>query len=470
MTAEEYLGALRRHVVAIVVLGLLGAAVAFGYAQYVPKQYQSRATVMIVASRGDNSAELVQGSNYVENLVQTYAILTTSSRVLNPVIDELALATTPGRLASVVTVETPLNTVVLQITVQDTVPERAQQIATAVAAQLSEAVADVSPVGSNGRPAVRVETIATPRLPSAPFAPNIRRVTGLGLVGGLGVGVVYALLRRRLGGRISGQDDIQAVTEVPLLGEVSSLDAADGGVNALLQRPHARFSETLRQTAASLKFVEVAQKRRCVMITSASAGEGKSTFSLGLALTLAQFGHSVLYIEADLRRGSAAFYTQLEEGPGLTNVVGGEVLLDKAVRTWGDPRLFVLLGGDTVPNPGLVLSSRRMQQMLQTAKKQYDYVILDTAPVLPVSDALWLSPWVDETIVVVRYNSTTRASLGRTMESLRRTKSPVVGLVLNAKPTETRSAYYYAARSDASDDGTSQVVRTLRRLTPSLRR
>ena len=329
---------------------------------------------------------------------------------------------------------------------------------------------------------MRIETIATPRLPSAPIAPNVRRLTALGLAGGMAVGVVYALLRRRLGGRISSQEDVQVVTEVPLLGEIAASDFADGEVHMLLQKPHARFGETLRQTAASLKFVEVGLEQRCIMVTSASAGEGKSTVSLGLALTLAQFGNSVLYVETDLRRGSAAFYTQLEAGPGLTDVVVGDAKLEEAVRSWADPRLFVLLGGEAVPNPSLLLSSRRLHQVIQTAKTQYDYVILDTAPVLPVSDALWLSPVVDETIVVVRYNTTTRAALGRTMDSLRRIKSPVVGVVLNAKPAESRSAYYYAAESDARSEHRtrrsrrparrrpSQVVRTLRQLTPSLRR
>ena len=329
---------------------------------------------------------------------------------------------------------------------------------------------------------MRIETIATPRLPSAPIAPNVRRLTALGLAGGMAVGVVYALLRRRLGGRISSQEDVQVVTEVPLLGEIAASDFADGEVHMLLQKPHARFSETLRQTAASLKFVEVGLEQRCIMVTSASAGEGKSTVSLGLALTLAQFGNSVLYVETDLRRGSAAFYTQLEAGPGLTDVVVGDAKLEEAVRSWADPRLFVLLGGEAVPNPSLMLSSRRLHQVIQTAKTQYDYVILDTAPILPVSDALWLSPVVDETIVVVRYNTTTRAALGRTMDSLRRIKSPVVGVVLNAKPAESRSAYYYAAESDARSEHRtrrfrrparrrpSQVVRTLRQLTPSLRR
>jgi capsular exopolysaccharide synthesis family protein len=144
----------------------------------------------------------------------------------------------------------------------------------------------------------------------------------------------------------------------------------------------------MRQVSASLKFVDVDKNRRVILVTSCSAQEGKSSVGLGLALTLAEGGRSVLFIEADLRRPSTARYTQLEGSVGLTTVLIGDIELEEAVQQWGRPGLDILTAGAQPPNPGQLLSSGELHRVVDEAREKYDYVILDTAPVLSVSDAL----------------------------------------------------------------------------------
>jgi len=178
------------------------------------------------------------------------------------------------------------------------------------------------------------------------------------------------------------------------------------------------------------------------MVTSASSGEGKTSVSLTLALTLAEIGHSVLYMEADLRRPSASGYTQLEGSVGLTTVLIGETSLPTAVQPWGNPRLSVLTSGALPPNPGQLLASGQLRAVIEEARREYEYVIVDTAPVLSVSDALWLSSSVDGALFVARANRTRREQLQSALAALESTRTPLLGIVLNGAKADAKNPYY----------------------------
>ena len=442
MTLHDYAMALRKHWLIIIVLAVLGGGAAFAYSQVLPEQYRSESSVVVIPVRGDNTTELVQGSNYVQNLVQTYTVLATSPVVLNAVIQDLGLDETANRLARRVTAEAPLNTVIINISVTDSSPKGAQRTANAIASELAKTVGRLSPQGTDDQPAVRVETIAPAPLVSIPIAPNTRLNMALGALGGLAVGVAYALVRRRFGSRMQSAADVMDVTNLPVLGEVFS--TADGRSVAANVRsnPDGRVAESLRQVAAGFKFVDVDGDRKVLMVTSGSPGEGKSSVSLSLALTLAEAGHSVLYLEADLRRASAESFTQLEGSVGLTTVLVGDTTLAEAAQKWGIEGLHVLTSGTLPPNPGQLLSSGRLSDVIGEARESYDFVIVDTAPVLSVSDTLWLSPIVDGVLLVIRMNKTKRDELRKSIAALESTRVAILGAVLNDAKPDSKSPYY----------------------------
>lgn len=442
MTLHDYLTALRKHWIVVVLLAAIGAAAGFGYSQFLPDQYRAQASVIVIPVRGDNTSELVQGSNYVQNLVQTYTVLATSPAVLDPVIEELEIDETPTRLANRVDVSAPLNTVVIEIGVTDATPDGAQSTADAIAAELAVAVGEFSPTGSDDRPAVRIDTIAPAQLPRNPVAPNTRMNTVIGGAVGLACGVVTALLLRRFGSRLTSRTDIAEATEQPLLGEVLEAPGGRELASTILARPDSRVAESLRQLAASLKFLEVDDQRRVILMTSAASSEGKSSVSLALALTLAEVGHRVLYLEADLRRPTAARYTQLEGSVGLTTVLIGDSTLEDAVQEWGHPNLRVLTSGVLPPNPGELVASGQLHAIIRQAREDYEYVIVDTAPVLSVSDALWLAPEVDSVLFVVRAGATKRESLQSALTALGSTHQSHLGIVLNGVRKSDKSPYY----------------------------
>lgn len=430
MTLHEYATALLKHWLVIVVLALLGAAAGYGLSQLMDERYRAETTVMIIPSRGDSTTELVQGSNYVQSLVETYAVLARSPVVLEPVIGDLELDETAARLANRMDVNAPLDTVVIEIGVADASGAGAAEVANAIAAEFATAVAESSPDGPDGAPAVRVSVIAPARAPLTAFAPNTRLNTVIGGGAGLAIGVLAALALRRFGSRVTDVEDLQDTTDTPVLGAIGRA-TGEGVVAAIREHPNGRVAESVRQTAAALKFVDMDAEHRVLIVSSADAGEGKSSTSLGLALTLAEVGGRVLLIEADLRRPTVAALTGIEGAVGLTTVLVGDASLEDAAQVWGNERLHVLPSGPKPPNPGQLLTSAQLRGLLDVARGSYEYVIIDSPPVLAVSDAMWLAPGADATILVARAERSRRDRLLRAVAAMNGTPAPVLGIVLN---------------------------------------
>lgn len=442
MTLREYVTAVLRHWVVVAVCAVLGALAGFGYARSEPKVYQSSASVMVVPEQGENAAELVQGSNYVQNLVASYAVLAQSPYVLEPVIEDLGLDTTPARLARSVSVNTPLNTVVIEIAVSDTSPDRAREIADGISDQLALAVPELSPQLADRSSAVRITTIAPARQPVNPIAPNTRMLMMVGLAAGLAVGVTYAVLRELLARRVVSSSSIQSMLGVPFLGEVVKVPSRTSLPAVVAAGPGSRPSESVRTLVANVRFADVDHGRRVLMVSSGDAGEGKSSIAISLALSLAEDGSSVLLVDADLRRPSIARVTGLEGSVGLTNLLVGDVAQEDIVLPWTRPNLFVLPSGVLPANPGVLLSSERLVAVIGDLRKHYDYVVIDTAPILPLSDPLWLSRAVDGVLVVARARKTRISRLRQTVDKFERGEADVIGIVLNDVKPRGRSAYY----------------------------
>ncbi|MBF4562785.1 polysaccharide biosynthesis tyrosine autokinase [Microbacterium sp. VKM Ac-2870] len=441
MTLRDYVVSLRKNWIVIVALAVLGAIGGYAYGQTQPDLYRSQSSVMVIPARGDNTSELVQGSNYVQNLVQTYAVVATSPTVLDPVIRSLGLNTSAQALASTISVESPLNTVVLNISVVARDAVTAQQIADAVATELSNEVQDLSPQNADNKPAVRVQTITPAKVAASPFAPNVRLFVLVGAGIGLAIGILYAVLRRLLATRLVSRADVTALTETPLLGEVYQAGTGVSLAAAVRSAPRSSVTESVRNIVANLRFANLNGVAQVILVTSATSGEGKSSVSVAMSEILAEQGARVLLIDADLRRASIAELTGLEGAVGLTTALLGDVSVADSVQEW-QPHLDVLTSGALPPNPVQLLTSAQLRSLLVWAREHYDYVIIDSAPVLAVSDPLWLAPNADGIVVVARSRMTKRDALARTLSTLEATRESILGIVLNGAKTTDLGPYY----------------------------
>lgn len=445
MTLREYFLSLRKNWLVIVALTVIGALAGYAYAQLQPEIFRSEATVIVIPARGDNTSELVQGSNYVQNLVQTYAVVATSPTVLNPVIEDLGLDTSPSALAATITVQSPLNTVVLEIAVVSRDPQLASNVADAVAKELASAVRELSPQNADDQPAVRMETISPSKVPQFPISPNVRLLTIIGAVAGLLAGIVFALLRRLLATRLTNPADISSLTDTPILGTVSQTASGKSLPAVILADATGSAAESVRSIVANLRFANVDGETKVLLITSGMSGEGKSSIGVSIAQIMAEQGAKVLLVDADLRRASVASYTQLEGSVGLTTVLLGDVTIGEAIQPWGNEGLDILTSGGLPPNPGQLLTSDHLREFVQAVRSTYDYVIFDTAPVLAVSDPLLLAPEVDGIVLVARSRATKRDMLLRTIAALESTRVPILGVVLNGVKRVKNSSPYYRA-------------------------
>lgn len=442
MNIHDYIGAIRKNWLVIAVLALVGAGAGYGYAQTMPDMYRSTASAYASTVVGDTTSELVQGSTYVQGLVQSYTNMATTPIVLDPVIEKLKLDVSAKELARSVTADTPLNTVIIEITVVSADPTEARRIASAVTRSLAETVAEISTRGDAANSPVALTIISPATAPVAPFSPDTRMIVAIGGAIGLVLGLAWAVLRELIDTRIRTQKDIEVVTDSPILAEISRGPRDAGLAQTIRLTPNGPTAESFRGLCMSLAFADVDKPVASVVVTSAMPGEGKSSVSLGLALSLAESMGRVLLIDADLRKPSVADHTGLDGSVGLTSVLLGSATIEEAVQSWGADNLDILVAGTIPPNPNQLLASDTMRATLAEFKKRYDFVVIDTSPLIPVTDPLWLVHETDGAIVVARHMKTRRPELSKAMATLGSVGARVLGVVSNDVKKNERLTYY----------------------------
>jgi len=439
----EYGRLLRRQWISILSLALAGLLIAGIVSVLSPPKY-SADTELFVAIQGSGSVqELQQGNTFGQARVQSYVKTVTSPLVLQPAIDALGLGMSSAELATRVHATADLNTVLINVSVVDDSPVRAAAIAEAVANSLVKAVDALEKPTNNGNSPVSLSIIKPATAPTVPTAPNTRLNLLLGLLAGLALGVGIAIARSSMDNRVRGESDVRLVSHAPILGGIS-FDAA------AVQQPlvtHASAqsarAESFRQLRTNLQFANISGKARTILITSSLPGEGKSTTAINLAISLAKAGQAVCLVDADLRRPTVNEYLGLDRNVGLTTALisGGDA--SEFLQRWGEDNLFVLVSGQIPPNPSELLGSATMEELLASLEEQFDTVIIDAPPLLPVTDAAVLSQHVGGVVVVVGVEKVKRQDLEKSISALTLVDAELLGLVLNRLPVKGPDSYSY---------------------------
>lgn len=454
---SDYLRIVRRNWMILVACSILGILIAGSVSLLTTPTYKAE-TQLFVAIQGSGSvAELQQGNTFSQARVQSYVKTVTTPSVLQPVIDDLGLETTPGKLAGRLTAEAEPNTVLINIAATDASPVQAAALAQAVGSSLIRAVDELERPTSGGASPIRLSMINPATPPSEPDAPDTRRNLALGLVLGIIVGVAAAILRSTLDTRVRGEADLRRITEKPVLAGITF--DGDAVKKPLLtqvasQSPRA---EAFRQLRTNLQFAHVSHGSKTVLVTSSISGEGKSTTATNLALAIAESGQSVVLVDADLRRPMIAEYLGLERAAGLTTVLIGETDLQAVLQPWGEHELYVLSSGRIPPNPSELLGSESMQQLVGQLEDMFDAVVIDAPPLLPVTDAAVLSQRVGSVVLVVGTQSARAMEVQKSFRSLDLVGADVLGVVLNKLPVKGPDAYSYSQYTYSSKSDSIRV-------------
>lgn len=259
MELSEYLAVLRKHWLVITVVGVLGLGAGFAYSATVPPSYKATSSVYVSLKQGNSVGELVQGATYAQDLVQSYAQLATMPIVLEPVIEQLGLDTTPRALAQSITATSPLQTVILEISAESASAQGAADLSNAVSEQLAVSVAEL---GSTDGPAIYLTTVAEATPPTSAFSPNttLNLVTGLAL--GIMIGLVFALARSVLDTRIRSAKEVRRVTHAAVLSTVRYERKASSHVLAVRDDPYGDRAEAYRRLRTNLRFLNLTGSSR----------------------------------------------------------------------------------------------------------------------------------------------------------------------------------------------------------------
>jgi succinoglycan biosynthesis transport protein ExoP len=407
----------------LIILGIVicGGAT-YAVSKLIRPVYQASATLILTVGTGPSAYDTTTAT--LEAL-PTYAQLITTPKVLNPV-----LAQHPGltmqQLLGMLTVKPQSNTQLIELDVDNTNPVLAAQLAN----EISQSFAQYTNTSLQGTIAV-----LSAETPITPVKPKPSLDAAIGALVGLGLSIALIIIFEWLDGRLANPEQVQEELDLETLTIIPQLSRTER--NKSVEEIPA-LAERCRALCSSLNAIQASTPFKLLMVTSALPGEGKSTIAANLAYFLAISGKRVLLVDANLRQPSMDQHFQLENHPGLADALmeawaGLEVKIDGQLTEV--PMLSVLTGGVIPANAAdMLLSPLTAQLFKHFTEAPYDYVIFDTPPLLPVADTQILATYIETTILVVDASKTPRKALLRAKQLLDRTRTEILGVVINKSP------------------------------------
>jgi len=422
----------------------MGVAGAAGLTILTTPQYEASTLVYVQVQSSGTVGDLVQGSSFVQNQVKSFAEVVGTPRVLDTAIESLDLDESAAALASTITATAPLDTVNIQISVTRDSPVDAARIANAVTSSFRQVVQEITTSsGANPVSQVSVSVLREATVPVEVVSPNTNLNLLSGLVLGLLLGIALAVIRDLTDTRIRGERDVSAITDAPIIGGIGYDPIAQDKPLIVQDSPQSVRAEAFRTLRTNLQFLDIESSAKSFVITSSIPSEGKTTTAANLAIALADSGAQVVIIDADLRRPKLASYMGLEGAVGLTDVLIARVNLADALQPWGRGNLVVLPSGAIPPNPSELLGSRAMAALLRTLEGEFDVVIIDLPPLLPVTDAALVSKLTTGALLVVAAGRTHKGEFAGAITALENVGAKVAGVIITMLPTKGPDAYGY---------------------------
>jgi polysaccharide biosynthesis transport protein len=326
--------------------------------------------------------------------------------------------------------------------------------------------------------------VETATVPTEPVSPRVALNVAIGLLGGFLLGIGLPLLREQLDSSVKTPADVEerlGATFLGLLPELTSFEKSrrrgrvgkrprsdEGGVDGPLElivhnRPSSGVSEAARSIRTNLMFMNPDKPCRRLLVTSAAPAEGKTTVACSIAIALAQGGQRVCIVDADLRRPRLHRIFDRVGEAGLTSALVGEATLDEVAKPTVVPNLWSVPSGHLPPNPADLLQSDRFRKFVELLGERFDRVVIDSAPLVAVTDSAIISTVVDGTVFVVRAFQTGKHVSAQGLRALRDVEAPIVGAVLNAVNLRRHEYnyyhyYYYKKEGYASTSDSEQAA------------
>jgi succinoglycan biosynthesis transport protein ExoP len=447
MEQRDYLRIIRKHRWVITGAIVLSAAASLMTSLATIPVYQGTAKLLVVAKTdpAGGTTSAYEGTLLSQQLVKSFAQILESRATAETALRLDPQPLTPRQLQGKIHAEPVADTLLIDLRVDDNDPARAKRLTNNVARAFIQAVPNLQS-GS----ALRVSLVEPALTPTEPVRPRTKLNVALGLVLGLMLGGGLAFIREFLDRTVKTPEELEAAAGVPVVGTIPPFKAAKQPVPVATE-PRTVASEAFRKLRTNFAFLGVDRASLCCVITSPAAADGKSTVAANLAVALTQAGQRVVLVDADLRKPSLHRIFRLEQRIGTTTVLLDRADVLDALQQPGPGLPAVLTSGQLPPNPSELLGSRRMQQLIEELRAAFEVVLVDCAPLLPVTDPMVVSHFADGVLLITRAGTTTRDQAKAAKIACTKAGATVFGTVLNATPvTESDQSAYYAYYGERS--------------------
>jgi len=264
---------------------------------------------------------------------------------------------------------------------------------------------------------------------NSPISPNPTKNYLIAFILGIGIPFGYLILRKTLSDKIETQENIERMTDFPVLGKIMHSNKKTNSV--VFEYPKSPIAESYRVLRTNLDFTMKGKGHKVILVTSSMSGEGKSFNSLNIAMSYAQLGRRTILLDFDLRKHTSFFSKQEETTIGLSSYLNNKVSLKDIIMKSPDEKLDYISSGPTPPNPAELLALEEIKKMINELRNQYDYIIIDTPPLAQVTDGFLIMENSDLKLIVARYNFSKKKVLSMVLKDLKHKKIENICIVLN---------------------------------------
>ncbi|MDW5611091.1 polysaccharide biosynthesis tyrosine autokinase [Mycolicibacterium sp. D5.8-2] len=444
MNLQDFVTLLRSRWVTVAATAMVVVLGAVAYTLLTTPLYQATTRLFVSTTNGASLSETYQGNRYSQERVVSYAELVTGQTLAQRTIDKLQLDMSAGQLQEHIKASVKRDTVLINVQVLDDSPIEARDIANTLSDEFVVMVRELETPEDGSIPDSRVVVEQRASIPESPVVPQPAKNIAIGLGVGVMLGVGLAVLRDLLDNTVKSREQLEELTNTGLVGSIPLDKERRKQASISFDRETSGIAEAFRKLRTNLQFLAVDNPPRVILVTSSMPSEGKSTTAINIALALAETDKSVVLVDGDLRRPSLHRYLDLVGTVGFSTVLSGAVALDDALQKTRFPGLTVLTSGAIPPNPSELLGSQSARKMLNELRAKFDYVIVDSTPLLAITDAAILAAGADGVLIMSRYGHTKREHLAHAVGSLENVGAPLLGAVFTMTPARGSAAYSYS--------------------------
>lgn len=417
--------------------------------------YEAKVSVVIGKEAGvsDNSSYDLSDVTMYQKLVKTYAKVARSENVAERALDLMDIDLTTDELLEMISISPQEDTQIMDINVRSINPEEAKKIVASITIAFIDRAEELIPNGN-------IEILDQPKIPKKPVKPNKKLNILIAFFLGLMISVGLVFVLEYLDNSIKTKEEVEKYIDLPVVGIIPERVGEQGEKEFLEVKiePKSVSAEAFRTLRTNIQYSFIDKEVKTIMITSSGISEGKSSISANFTLTLVNSNKKVLVIDCDMRKPSIHRKMKISNSKGLSDFLTGKVAFEEAVQEV-ETNLYVMTSGLVPPNPSEMLSSNKMREFLVSMKNEFDYIIIDTPPIIAVTDAQVLASTVDGVILVVASNQADKDAVVRAKELLVMANANILGVVLNktksliGKGYEYRNQYYYYNEENKNKKG-----------------